>query len=471
MPLTRPRPRHVGVAVAALVASLSIGGCVRVAEERSRQLDVIGDVEVSTTMCPDFMPDVATLELCDPYTGATRRARTTLPDRAQLLVAWRIPETSAAPDTVPAARDDGTASGVYRASPSYTAELERLHPTGDDARWVGYRTDTLDVELGEPVDWTATARFALPRTAAGEPFRGPFPFRTVSGHRSAGAGDAAVDCAAAGTECVSGEGRDRTQATRDLAVAAAGTPPRIAQGMTGNVPFVLRFAGAASDEAVFALSAATPLAGADARPASAAFVPAADSETPMLVTVAVPAQAAPGMNEVELVARLANGQERRGTAQYEVVAAGVPLEEERPGPERPAPARPGPSADATPPVGAERVESRGAEPPREGELPRVAARSVSLLPAARRCVSRRAFTIRVRRRSRERLVAATVDVNGLRVRTLHGARITAPVVLTGLPRGRFAVRITARTSDGRTLTGTRRYWTCRPRLPGGVPRL
>jgi len=440
--------------VAALVASLSVGGCVRVAEERSRQLDVVGDVEVSATMCPDFMPDVATLELCDPFTGATRRTTTTLPDRAQLLVAWRIPETSAAPDTVPAARDDGTAAGVYRAAPSYAAELERLRPTDAGTRWVGYRTDTLDVALGDPVDWTATARFGLPRTPVGEPFRGPFPSVAVSGHRG-DAGDTAVDCTASGTECVTGEGGDRAQPTRDLAVAATGAPPRIVAGTSATVPFVLRFAGAASDEAAFALSAVTPLAGAQARPDADAFTPAADSETRAGVTVAVPAGARPGTHEVELVARLANGQERRGTARFAVVAAEAP--------ERPAPAEPPAPEEEQRGPAAQRVPAAQPAP--------AAARSVSLLPAARRCVSRRAFTIRVRRRSGQRLVSATVHVNGHAVRTLRGARITAPVVLTGLPRGRFAVGITARTSDGRTLTGTRRYWTCRPRLRGGIPRL
>jgi hypothetical protein len=46
------------------------------------------------------------------------------------------------------------------------------------------------------------------------------------------------------------------------------------------------------------------------------------------------------------------------------------------------------------------------------------------------------------------------------------------VRLTGLPRGRFTVTITARTSTGKVIRGTRRYRTCTPkRISGRVPPL
>jgi hypothetical protein len=80
------------------------------------------------------------------------------------------------------------------------------------------------------------------------------------------------------------------------------------------------------------------------------------------------------------------------------------------------------------------------------------------------CVSRRHFRIRARRqRAGVTLISATVAVNGKRVAVRKGRRLTAPVDLRGLPRGRFTVRISARTWDGRTITGTRRYRTCAPR--------
>lgn len=81
------------------------------------------------------------------------------------------------------------------------------------------------------------------------------------------------------------------------------------------------------------------------------------------------------------------------------------------------------------------------------------------LPAARSCASRRRFVIHLRRG----LTAARVYVNGRRVRVLSGRRLHALVSLRGLPRGRFTVRIVARTRAGRTVASSRRYRTCTPR--------
>jgi len=56
-----------------------------------------------------------------------------------------------------------------------------------------------------------------------------------------------------------------------------------------------------------------------------------------------------------------------------------------------------------------------------------------------------------------------VRLNGKRVATRRGKRVTAPINLRGLPKGRFKVRITVKLADGRTVNGTRRYRTCTPR--------
>ena len=80
--------------------------------------------------------------------------------------------------------------------------------------------------------------------------------------------------------------------------------------------------------------------------------------------------------------------------------------------------------------------------------------------AARACTSRRSFRIRVRSKRRDPVVSATVSVNGKRVASRKGKRVTAPVVLRGLARGTYAVKITATTRRGRKLSGTRRYKTC-----------
>ena len=93
----------------------------------------------------------------------------------------------------------------------------------------------------------------------------------------------------------------------------------------------------------------------------------------------------------------------------------------------------------------------------------VQAAAPSQRAAARVCTSRRSFRIRIRSRRRDPVVNATVSVNGKRVKTLRGKRVTAPVVLRGLPKGRFLVKITATTRKGRKITGTRRYLTCTPK--------
>ncbi len=75
-------------------------------------------------------------------------------------------------------------------------------------------------------------------------------------------------------------------------------------------------------------------------------------------------------------------------------------------------------------------------------------------------MSRRSFKIRVRKIKGVTFVRATVRVKGRRVKVVKGRRLTAPVNLKGLPKGRFTVTITALATDGRTVSGTRRYRTC-----------
>lgn len=88
---------------------------------------------------------------------------------------------------------------------------------------------------------------------------------------------------------------------------------------------------------------------------------------------------------------------------------------------------------------------------------------VTLPKATKKCRSRRNFRIRLRAPKADPLVRATVDVNGRRVKTLAGARLTAPVDLRGLRKGRYTVKIVATTASGRIITGTRKYRTCVPK--------
>jgi hypothetical protein len=91
---------------------------------------------------------------------------------------------------------------------------------------------------------------------------------------------------------------------------------------------------------------------------------------------------------------------------------------------------------------------------------------VSLPKATRKCRSKRNFRIRLREPKADPLVSAIVNVNGKRVRVVKGKRLTAPVDLRNLPKGRYTVKIVATTATGRVLQGTRRYRTCVPKHRG-----
>jgi PKD repeat protein len=105
---------------------------------------------------------------------------------------------------------------------------------------------------------------------------------------------------------------------------------------------------------------------------------------------------------------------------------------------------------------ATRVTPPGTTPPRGG----LKGSEIIRLPSAKACVSRRRLTIRLVRPKDTALVSAVVLVNGKSVKAVRRARITAPINLVGLPKGRFTVKITATAADGRTITGSRRYRTC-----------
>src|SRR3954468_4331394 len=97
-----------------------------------------------------------------------------------------------------------------------------------------------------------------------------------------------------------------------------------------------------------------------------------------------------------------------------------------------------------------------------------APRSVALGPglissAARRCASRRAFRLRIRRPRHSRVRTLTLYVNGRRVKRVRGDRSATLINLRGLPRGRVRVTVAVRAvRRGRAVTvrDRRFYRTC-----------
>jgi len=82
------------------------------------------------------------------------------------------------------------------------------------------------------------------------------------------------------------------------------------------------------------------------------------------------------------------------------------------------------------------------------------------LPSARRCASRRAFSIRLRAPRGHRLRSARVYVNGRRVRTRRGRSLRSAVRIRLRRRGVTRVTVVAVTRDGRRLAASREYRMC-----------
>jgi hypothetical protein len=80
------------------------------------------------------------------------------------------------------------------------------------------------------------------------------------------------------------------------------------------------------------------------------------------------------------------------------------------------------------------------------------------------CVDRRRFRFRIGQPRRGRVVEVTAFVNGKRVKRVRGRRVTR-LTLRRLPRGRFRVRIVARTNRGTRTVSVRTYRGCRKGRP------
>ena len=93
--------------------------------------------------------------------------------------------------------------------------------------------------------------------------------------------------------------------------------------------------------------------------------------------------------------------------------------------------------------------------------PKIDAIASGLPPAKKGCSSRRRFPIRLKEPPGDALKSATITLGRKKLRVVEsGGRLRSVVDLRGLPRGRYTLKIVARTHRGRTLTGTRRYRTC-----------
>jgi hypothetical protein len=82
------------------------------------------------------------------------------------------------------------------------------------------------------------------------------------------------------------------------------------------------------------------------------------------------------------------------------------------------------------------------------------------LPSNRKCASRRKFQIRIKEPRGVKFRRATVTLNDRVFKVVRQGRLKATIDLSGLPPGRFKIRIAATTTRGQILRSTRSYRTC-----------
>ena len=122
----------------------------------------------------------------------------------------------------------------------------------------------------------------------------------------------------------------------------------------------------------------------------------------------------------------------------------------------PMPVPGGPAAPVTPPAP---PAGPGADP--SGEV--LGSQLFTLPAAGRRCVSRRRFSIRIKRPAGMAYKSISVTVNGrakVRLKGLKARKVKAKVNLRGLPAGKVTVTVTAVTTTGRKAVSKRTYTTC-----------
>jgi hypothetical protein len=299
------------------VATLASGCAVVSGFGLIGQVGVIGDVEAPFTICASGSTNCPNgLSGLVAGTGS-----------GQLLVGLRAKADVAFPATLTSVSPAVT----FTASPTYTAELQRLSPAPAGSHWAGYISPTLNYTAGSgPQTVSPRIVLSLRRGADGSPFKGPVQVEILVGSRlvTPSAPDTRpVTCGGSlsgGNEdsttiCHDGSGGFGTS-TRDFGVLAAAARTAV-QGELATFTFPLRYAGPASPQADFALTASSTLPGALFAVTPDTYLPPADGSSEARVAVGLPDGARPGAYKVTLTARLGNGQTRSATGDLTVRAA------------------------------------------------------------------------------------------------------------------------------------------------------
>ena len=302
----------------ALGATAVLSGCVVITGQTSQQLNTIGAVRLTTTVC--FSKQSGCADTGNSGYGATSGG-------FQMMLGYRLPVATSSPQSF------NTTTGQFlnfERDPTYAAELQRLMPAAAGQKWVGYRTGSL-ASAPSSSTFTVAPSFALRQGDDGSPFAGPFLYRVVSGARVApGNANAPVDCGSnpAGndankTSCVDSPSigdasTNLQQPTQDLGILAQGAAFRAHKGSSAPVQFRLAYAGN-GPAPTFGIKASTDIPGGSAKAQSSSIVPAG-ANGKVAVKLQVPPDIPDGSYDVTLVASLPNGQMRASTHEIQIGA-------------------------------------------------------------------------------------------------------------------------------------------------------
>jgi len=220
------------------------------------------------------------------------------PIKAQVLVAFRVPNGVSEPQSFPSDAQDTT----FTRSQSYTDGLTALFNAVPGQHWVGYISgfkNNLD-PANDPGDrvFAMHAEFGLPSANDGGPFPGPLKYRIVAGLRGLDditqSGDPVMCdgsnhptlCADSPTNTPPAFPADLSKPVSDFGVLA-GSKGVAGQGGRATVTFPVKYVdGGGLGAKDLALSAATTLPGGSATPGAKTLRVTPGSTNSMSVTVA-----------------------------------------------------------------------------------------------------------------------------------------------------------------------------------------
>ncbi len=299
----RRHTRHFLIISAVVAIAIAMSGCVLIESQTSTQLNGVGSVQITTRA------------------GADANAGT-----AQLLLAYRIPSTSAAPSSIATTATSSGSGFTFSLSPSFTSELQSKSAPPTGQQWVGYLSPAVTFPIAHNT-YTVAPQFTLQQGSDGSAFQGPFTYRTVVGYRIVDMTYQAsrlVSCASpitddtGDTTCATDPNSTSTiatnlpQPTEDLGLLDAPGTQSVIQGNVARVKFQADYAGDGNPAPTFDLSASTDIPGATALPSAPSLTPG-DGDNQLRVIVRAPVNTPYGHYGVTLTASLPNGETRSST--------------------------------------------------------------------------------------------------------------------------------------------------------------